>query len=99
MRRLGDSANWREKAEGYFTMDAKMSRAVVEVFLRLYEEGLIYRGKRLLNCHPDLHTAVSDLDVNTQEQDHSLYAIPSPYPAFITTAPPPRPHTLLPHLP
>ena len=55
MRRLGASGNWEyadtegQKA-GYFTMDAKMSRAVVEVFVRLHEEGLIYRGKRLVNA-------------------------------------------------
>ena len=71
MRRLGASANWEyadtegQKA-GYFTMDAKMSRAVVEVFVRLYEEGLIYRGKRLVNWDPELGTAVSDLEVDTE---------------------------------
>ena len=64
MRRLGASANWQDE---YFTMDEKMSRAVVEVFVRLYEEGLIYRGKRLVNWDPVLGTAVSDLEVDTEE--------------------------------
>jgi len=63
MRRLGASANWgyadtEGQSAGYFTMDAKMSRAVVEVFVRLHEEGLIYRGKRLVNWDPVLGTAV-----------------------------------------
>ncbi|MEO8102351.1 MAG: class I tRNA ligase family protein, partial [Betaproteobacteria bacterium] len=64
MRRLGDSANWtfadtEGNAGGYFTMDRKMSGAVVEVFFRLHEQGLIYRGKRLVNWDPVLGTAVS----------------------------------------
>src|SRR5260221_4211686 len=65
MRRLGASANWSfadtegQKA-GYFTMDGRMSRAVIEVFVRLHEQGLIYRGKRLVNWEPVLGTAVSD---------------------------------------
>ena len=59
MRRLGTSANWayadtEGHRGGYFTMDAKMSRAVAEVFVRLHEEGLIYRGKRLVNWDPKL---------------------------------------------
>jgi valyl-tRNA synthetase len=83
MRRLGASANWEyadsqgEKA-GYFTMDAKMSRAVVEVFVRLYEEGLIYRGKRLVNWDPVLRTAVSDLEVDTEEEDGRIWEIRYP---------------------
>ena len=69
MRRLGASADWEYadsegQKSGYFTMDAKMSRAVVEVFVRLSEEGLIYRGKRLVNWDPVLGTAVSDLEVD-----------------------------------
>jgi valyl-tRNA synthetase len=83
MRRLGASANWEyadtegQKA-GYFTMDAKMSRAVVEVFVRLYEEGLIYRGKRLVNWDPVLGTAVSDLEVDSEEEDGKIWEIRYP---------------------
>jgi valyl-tRNA synthetase len=84
MRRLGASANWEygdsegQKA-GYFTMDARMSRAVVEVFVRLYEEGLIYRGKRLVNWDPALGTAVSDLEVDTEEEDGRIWEIRYPF--------------------
>ena len=83
MRRLGASANWTyadtegQKA-GYFTMDAKMSRAVVEVFVRLYEQKLIYRGKRLVNWDPVLGTAVSDLEVDTEEEDGKIWEIRYP---------------------
>jgi valyl-tRNA synthetase len=83
MRRLGASANWEyadtegQKA-GYFTMDAKMSRAVVEVFVRLFEQGLIYRGKRLVNWDPVLGTAVSDLEVDTEEEDGKIWEIRYP---------------------
>ena len=83
MRRLGASANWEYadtegQRAGYFTMDAKMSRAVVEVFVRLYEEGLIYRGKRLVNWDPVLGTAVSDLEVDTEEEDGTIWQIRYP---------------------
>ncbi len=84
MRRLGDSANW-EFADtegdkgGYFTMDAKMSNAVVEAFVRLYEQGLIYRGKRLVNWDPVLGTAVSDLEVVSQEEDGKIWEIHYPF--------------------
>src|SRR6185503_17535540 len=72
MRRLGASANWtyadtEGQRAGYFTMDASMSRAVVEVFVRWHEEGLIYRGRRLVNWDPVLGTAVSDLEVESEE--------------------------------
>ena len=83
MRRLGASANWTfadtegQKA-GYFTMDSKMSRAVLEVFVRLYEEGLIYRGKRLVNWDPVLGTAVSDLEVDSEEEDGRIWEIRYP---------------------
>jgi len=83
MRRLGTSANWSyadtegQKA-GYFTMDAKMSRAVVEVFVRLHEEGLIYRGKRLVNWDPQLGTAVSDLEVDSEEENGRIWEIRYP---------------------
>jgi valyl-tRNA synthetase len=84
MRRLGASANW-EYADtegdrsGYFTMDARMSRAVVEVFVRWFEEGLLYRGKRLVNWDPVLGTAVSDLEVDTEEEDGRIWEILYPF--------------------
>ena len=85
MRRLGASCNWNyadtegQKA-GYFTMDAKMSRAVIEVFVRLHEEGLIYRGKRLVNWDPVLGTAVSDLEVDSEETTGTMWQILYPFP-------------------
>ena len=84
MRRLGDSANW-EYADtegnkgGYFTMDAKMSESVVEAFVRMHDQGLIYRGKRLVNWDPVLGTAVSDLEVVSQEEDGKLWEIKYPF--------------------
>jgi valyl-tRNA synthetase len=100
MRRLGASANWEyadtegQKA-GYFTMDAKMSRAVAEVFVRLYEEGLIYRGKRLVNWDPELGTAVSDLEVDTEEEDGRIWEIRYPGEGFSITVATTRPETML----
>ena len=84
MRRLGASGNWgyadtEGQNAGYFTMDARMSRAVVEVFVRLYDEGLIYRGKRLVNWDPVLGTAVSDLEVDSEEEDGTLWEIRYPF--------------------
>ncbi|MFH1602436.1 MAG: valine--tRNA ligase, partial [Pseudomonadota bacterium] len=64
---------------GYFTMDERMSRAVIEVFVRLYEEGLIYRGKRLVNWDPVLGTAVSDLEVDVEEEDGKIWEIRYPF--------------------
>ena len=64
LRRMGASLDWSRER---FTMDEGLSEAVKEVFIRLYEEGLIYRGKRLVNWDPVLHTAVSDLDVLSTE--------------------------------
>ena len=83
MRRLGDSANWtyadtEGHQGGYFTMDENMSRAVVEVFVRLHEEGLIYRGKRLVNWDPELGTAVSDIEVDSEEEDGKIWEIRYP---------------------
>ncbi|HCY63035.1 MAG TPA: valine--tRNA ligase [Oxalobacteraceae bacterium] len=75
MRRLGASTDWSRE---YFTMDAKMSKAVTEVFVRLFEQGLIYRGKRLVNWDPKLHTAVSDLEVVSEEEDGSMWHIRYP---------------------
>ncbi|WP_292931245.1 valine--tRNA ligase [Noviherbaspirillum sp.] len=75
MRRLGASTDWTRE---YFTMDEKMSKAVTEVFVRLYEQGLIYRGKRLVNWDPKLHTAVSDLEVVSEEEDGNMWHIRYP---------------------
>jgi valyl-tRNA synthetase len=100
MRRLGASGNWTyadtegQKA-GYFTMDAKMSRAVVEVFVRLYEEGLIYRGKRLVNWDPVLGTAVSDLEVDSEEEDGRIWEIRYPGDGFSLAVATTRPETML----
>ncbi len=75
MRRLGTSCDWTRER---FTMDAELSRAVTEVFVRLYREGLIYRGKRLVNWDPVLQTAVSDLEVVATEENGSLWHIRYP---------------------
>ncbi len=75
MRRLGTSCDWTRER---FTMDATLSRAVTEVFVRLYREGLIYRGKRLVNWDPVLQTAVSDLEVVSTEENGSLWHIRYP---------------------
>src|SRR5690554_3758883 len=74
-RRLGASCDWSME---YFTMDERLSRGVVEVFVRLYEQGLIYRGKRLVNWDPVLGTAVSDLEVVSEEEDGHLWEIRYP---------------------
>jgi valyl-tRNA synthetase len=70
MRRLGASVDWQRDR---FTMDPGLSRAVTEVFVRLYQEGLIYRGKRLVNWDPVLKTALSDLEVVAEEETGSLW--------------------------
>ncbi len=75
IRRLGASIDWSRE---YFTMDPKMSAVVVEVFVTLYEQGLIYRGKRLVNWDPVLGTAVSDLEVVSTEEQGSLWHIRYP---------------------
>ncbi|HEV3105779.1 MAG TPA: valine--tRNA ligase [Trinickia sp.] len=75
VRRLGASIDWSRE---YFTMDEKMSKAVAEVFVRLYEQGLIYRGKRLVNWDPVLMTAVSDLEVASEEENGHLWHIRYP---------------------
>jgi valyl-tRNA synthetase len=75
MRRMGASTDWSRE---YFTMDEKMSKAVTEVFVRLFEQGLIYRGKRLVNWDPKLHTAVSDLEVVSEEEDGFMWHIRYP---------------------
>ncbi len=76
MRRLGDSVDWSRE---YFTMDDKLSKTVTETFVQLYEQGLIYRGKRLVNWDPVLQSAVSDLEVESEEEDGFLWHICYPF--------------------
>jgi valyl-tRNA synthetase len=75
MRRIGDTVDWSRE---YFTMDASQSAVVNETFVRLYEEGLIYRGKRLVSWDPVLMSAVSDLEVESEEEDGFLWHIRYP---------------------
>ena len=75
MRRLGTSSDWSRSA---FTMDPMASKAVIEAFVKLHEEGLIYRGQRLVNWDPVLKTAISDLEVENVEQDGFLWSIAYP---------------------
>ena len=75
MRRLGTSPDWSRER---FTMDPALNKTVTETFVRLYNEGLIYRGKRLVNWDPKLHTAVSDLEVVQEEEDGFMYHIRYP---------------------
>jgi valyl-tRNA synthetase len=75
MRRLGNSVDW---SRDRFTMDAGLSEAVLEVFVRLYEKGLIYRGKRLVNWDPVLHTALSDLEVVSEPEAGHLWHLRYP---------------------
>ncbi|MFZ6681589.1 valine--tRNA ligase [Undibacterium sp. Tian12W] len=76
MRRMGASADWDRE---YFTMDAERSKSVTDVFVKLVEQGLIYRGKRLVNWDPVLGTAVSDLEVVSEEEDGSMWHIRYPF--------------------
>ena len=99
MKRLGASVDWDRE---YFTMDENLSRAVREVFVRLYEEGLIYRGKYIVNWCPRCETAISDLEVKHEEVAGKLWEIRYPLigdsssekPEFITVATT-RPETML----
>lgn len=75
MRRMGTSPDWTRER---FTMDAGLNKVVTETFVRLYNEGLIYRGKRLVNWDPKLHTAVSDLEVVQEEEDGFMWQIRYP---------------------
>jgi valyl-tRNA synthetase len=75
MRRMGDSVDWSRE---YFTMDDKLSKVVTETFVKLYEQGLIYRGKRLVNWDPVLKSAVSDLEVESTEAEGKLWHIRYP---------------------
>ncbi|MGH8428476.1 MAG: valine--tRNA ligase [Gammaproteobacteria bacterium] len=94
MRRLGDSVDWTRER---FTLEPALSDAVTEEFVRLYERGLIYRGKRLVNWDPVLHTALSDLEVVNEEENGDLWHIRYPlddgdgYLVVATT----RPETML----
>ena len=76
MRRLGTSADWTRER---FTMDDGLSAAVLETFVRLYDDGLVYRGKRLVNWDPKLGTAVSDLEVDSEEEQGKLWQIRYPF--------------------
>jgi len=75
LKRLGASCDWERER---FTMDEGLSRAVREVFVRLYEEGLIYRGERLINWCPRCHTALSDIEVEHEDEKGKLYHIAYP---------------------
>ena len=75
MRRIGDSVDWNRL---YFTMNEKLSKVVIDTFVKLYEEGLIYRGNRLVNWDPKLQSAVSDLEVESEEAEGSLWEIHYP---------------------
>ena len=76
MRRMGDSVAWKYE---YFTMDARLNEVVTSTFVQLYEEGLIYRGKRLVNWDPVLRSAVSDLEVENEERDGTMWHILYPF--------------------
>jgi valyl-tRNA synthetase len=76
MRRMGDSVDWSRE---YFTMDPKLSKTVTETFVQLFEQGLIYRGKRLVNWDPILQSAVSDLEVESEEEDGFMWHINYPF--------------------
>ena len=78
MRRMGDSVDWSRE---YFTMDEKLSPVVTDTFVKLYEQGLIYRGKRLVNWDPVLKSAVSDLEVESTEADGKMHYIMYPFSA------------------
>jgi valyl-tRNA synthetase len=94
MRRLGASVDWHRDV---FTLDPALSQAVTEVFVRLYQEGLIYRGKRLVNWDPVLKTALSDLEVVAEEESGSLWHLRYPLnegPGYLVVATT-RPETMM----
>ena len=94
LRRMGASADWRHER---FTMDEGLTEAVVRVFVELHDAGIIYRGKRLVNWDPVLHTALSDLEVLSQEEQGSLWHLKYPLsdePGYLTVATT-RPETML----
>ncbi|MBN1334246.1 MAG: class I tRNA ligase family protein, partial [Synergistales bacterium] len=93
-KKLGDSCDWRRLR---FTMDEGLSRAVKAVFVRLYDKGLIYKGKYLINWCPRCHTALSDLEVEHEEESGRLYFVNYPVvgeDTFVTVATT-RPETIL----
>ncbi len=75
MRRMGDSVDWSHE---YFTMDEKLSKIVTDTFVQLYRQGLIYRGNRMVNWDPELKSVVSDLEVESEEEDGFLWHIRYP---------------------
>lgn len=83
IRRLGSSVDWSRER---FTMDAGLSEAVKEAFVRLYNDGLIYRGKRLVNWDPQFHTAISDLEVENHDEQGHLWNLRYPLADGATTA-------------
>ncbi|MCP4597518.1 valine--tRNA ligase [Neptuniibacter sp.] len=83
MRRLGNSVDWEHER---FTMDSGFYHAVQEVFIRLYDEGLVYRGKRLVNWDPKLHTAISDLEVENKEVKGKMWYLRYPLADGVKTA-------------
>ena len=83
IRRLGSSVDWSRER---FTMDAGLSEAVKEAFVRLYDDGLIYRGKRLVNWDPQFHTAISDLEVENHDEQGHLWNLRYPLADGATTA-------------
>jgi valyl-tRNA synthetase len=95
IRRLGASIDWSRER---FTMDEQLSKVVEKVFIDLYDEGLIYRGNRLVNWDPKLHTAISDLEVISEEEDgflwHFKYPLSDDNSKFVTVATT-RPETML----
>ena len=94
LERMGSSLDWSRER---FTMDEGLSEAVKQVFVRLYDEGLIYRGKRLVNWDPKLHTAVSDLEVISEEENGHMWHMRYPYSdgsGYLTVATT-RPETML----
>ena len=76
MRRMGDSVDWSRE---YFTMDDRLSKTVTQTFVQLYQQGLIYRGKRLVNWDPVLQSAVSDLEVESTEAEGKMYYLCYPF--------------------
>lgn len=94
LRRMGSSLDWSRER---FTMDEQLSRVVEKVFIDLYDEGLIYRGNRLVNWDPQLHTAISDLEVISEEEDGHLWHFSYPIAGeeTVLTIATTRPETML----
>ena len=80
MQRIGVAANWNfadenKTSQGYFTMDSSLNKSVIEAFVKLYNDGLIYKGKRLVNWDIKLQTALSDLEVESIEKESKIWTI------------------------